>query len=203
MAILAPRCMEKMILESCQTPTILWFYYCKWWLFEVIPILQVSTQEHSNGSNENSSPKHHIIGLTRPQLAENVRKRVPEAQRCLIKATKWAQLELKCEQKEMELIFGRITKNLWMLEQNCYLKGENELLRWLKWGIVRLCSSKIARDMARNVNVSILRFLYFLRFSKENSSIFTKSGFCQKIFLDVSIHISGNFWVTETYNTSF
>ena len=36
--------------------------------------------------------------------------------------------------------------------------------------------------MARNVNVSILRFLHFLSFDKENSLIFTKFGFCQKLF---------------------
>ena len=63
------------------------------------------------------------------------------------------------------------------------------------FSIVRLCSSKIARD--------IFWILVKKMASQENSSIFKNSGFCQKIFFDVSIHISDNFWATETYNTSF
>ena len=83
----------------------------------------------------------------------------------------------------MVLTFGRITQNLLTPQQNCSLQDQKELLRGLKWGIVCLCSLKIARYMARNFNVSILQFGHFLSFSKENSSIFTESGFCQKYFL--------------------
>ena len=50
----------------------------------------------------------------------------------------------------MVLMFGSIAQKLLTLQKNVYQKGQKEVLRGLKCGIVHLCSSKIARDMAQN-----------------------------------------------------
>ena len=47
-------------------------------------------------------------------------------------------------------MFCLITQKVSTLEKNVSSKGQIDLFRGLKWGIVRLCSSKNAGDMARN-----------------------------------------------------
>ena len=83
-------------------------------------------------------------------------------------------------------MFWLITQRWSSLQKIVFYKGQINLFRALKWGIVRLCSSNIVRDMARNVNLSIWRFWVF---RKENSSFLQNTFFsktCHFWFLAIS-----------------
>ena len=54
------------------------------------------------------------------------------------------------------MAFHLIAQKLSTLEQTLLSKGQIDLFRGLKWGIVRLCSSKNAGDMARNLKNQVL-----------------------------------------------
>lgn len=78
--------------------------------------------------------------------------------------------------KEPWQTFWVVAKQLATLEQIYMSKGQIILFRGLEWGVVCLCSSEIARDMAKNVNIPILPFFCFFDvLVKKIYYIFTKT----------------------------
>ena len=63
----------------------------------------------------------------------------------------------------MRLMFRPISEKISTAEQILFSKGQIKLLRGLKWGIVRLCSSNIVQDMAWNMGVFAKKICRFLQ----------------------------------------
>ena len=101
--------------------------------------------------------------------------------------------KLKSEEKKTRHLFGFISQKISILALKVIRKGENEMFKWLIWGIVRICRSKIAGDMARNPKKSFFPKPYFV---KKWRVFFTKTQKSPNWYNHISGHISGNFWAT-------
>ena len=60
------------------------------------------------------------------------------------------QYIIKSEEKKTAHTFCLITRKGSTLDKNLFSKGQIDLFRGLKWGIVRLCSSNITGDTIKN-----------------------------------------------------
>ena len=81
--------------------------------------------------------------------------------------------------------------------------GQNDWSRALKWGNVHICSSNIFGDTTKLMKMWVFQFLHFCKKVLISLDKNAKNAKTWKMILFIFNHISINFWVTETYCTSF
>ena len=82
-------------------------------------------------------------------------------------------------------------------------RGQNNLFRALKWGIVCLCSFNSFEVTIKYVQKLVFQIPQFCKKVTKSLCKIAKNAKVQKITLFVFYHISNSIWATEIYNTSF
>ena len=82
-------------------------------------------------------------------------------------------------------------------------KGQNNLLRALKWGILCLCSFNSFEVTIKYVQKLVFQIPQFCKKVTKSLWRIAKNAKVQILILFVFYHISNSIWATEKYNTSF